>query len=133
MPYSPRCVKSVCALDGSATHKLRKQAIGSSLLSAIRLPGLYPKWTTDSRQNDRQNGRAMNMSKPSSPFSLQIQELSDLFTILAARFMPGLLPVGQGALVHTKKLLAFVRWHFQVEPALLDLFTEMLGIGWILA
>ena len=57
--------------------------------------------------------------------------MRDLFSILTARLMSARLPIDQGALVHTQDLEAFNSRHLEVEPALLDLLTDVLRIGWI--
>jgi hypothetical protein len=61
------------------------------------------------------------------------QELGDGGAVFPARYVFASFPGGEGAFIYAEEFLAFVRWHFQVEPVLLDTFADILGIRWIVA
>jgi len=48
--------------------------------------------------------------------------------VFLARFVPALLPFEKRILVDTQDFAAFDSGHFEVEPALLDLLTDMLWL-----
>lgn len=80
----------------------------------------------------RRNARRRAIRKAQDVGDSCLQEPGYPGAMTPIRFMLPLLPISQGALVHTQDFPSLDGSHLQIKPAFFDVFADMPGMAWIM-